>query len=179
MIRNVHVIRFWNIQYIPFSPFPSSRKWWPTEQWSSWTRSSGHKEIACARTSPSSPASTLLPLSGEQHSCNEAESGGDADQVELDGETGYGQQARRYAPLLFISHWTLALIDCIIISIVKRLSLGRGYKHLKGIMQACQNRFFINLFLVRLLDSFIACAPLIWCSFSQEGITACRGTGSP
>ena len=35
-----------------------------------------------------------MPLSGEQHSCNEAESGGDADQVELDGETGYGQQAR-------------------------------------------------------------------------------------
>ena len=30
-------------------------------------------------------------------------------------------------------------------------------------------RFFINLFLVRLLDSFIACAPLLWCSFSQEG----------
>ena len=200
------LIRFWNIQHIPFSPFPFSRKWWPTEQWSSWTRSSGHKEIACARTSPSSPASTLLPLSGEQHSCNEPESGGDADQVELDGETGYGQQARtscpgagfiqgrrkiwrrrrtvpcqtgRYAPLFFISHWTLALIDCIIISIVKRLSLGRGYKHLKGIMQACQYRFFINLFLVRLLDSFIACAPLIWCSFSQEGITACRGTGSP
>ena len=53
----------------------------------------------------------------------------------------------------------VALIDCIIIVIFKGLSLGRGYKHLKGIMQACQKRLFIGLLLVRLLDSFIACAP--------------------
>ena len=55
-------IRFWNIQYIPFSPFLFSRKWWPTEQWSSWTRSSGHKEIACAAHDVQGPVLRRRPL---------------------------------------------------------------------------------------------------------------------
>ena len=122
-----------NIFPFTFSFFQKVMANWTVEQLDQIIRPQGDRMCCtwCARTSPSSPASTLLPLSGEQHSCNEAESGGDADQVELDGETGYGQQARtscpgagfiqgrrkiwrrrrtvpcqtgRYAPLFFISH---------------------------------------------------------------------------
>ena len=50
---------------------------------------------------------------------------------------------------LCFSHWLVALIDCTILSIVKRLSLGRGYKHLKVISLARQRRLFIGLLLVR------------------------------